>query len=783
MKRIMKTLLLFLILLPIAFSSVDAQLQSDVSDSVWAIVMPMSASHDIDMGQALLGTSKDSVIIDIVSNTGSWKFRVDSVYFRGTDAIAFGFVSGLPPYILESGTSRSAELVFKPVRVGIHNAELVIITQADTLIQKITGEGVQPQLQAAADIIDFGLVTLGGSKDTLGAITIKNIGNLPILITGTKHNKPNDVDFTTISGGGSFTLQPDSSHKMDLKFKPSDVGRTSGTLEFYYDGLGSPAVVSLYGEGVKNLPVIKANIKEINNLVCDNQSTNMVEISNIGNSILEITGINFNGINKSDFEINETFPVDIAPDSSKIINFNFKTSSIGEKSAIMEIKRIADPDSIYTLDIIARKDSISIYSNDSIINFGVFCPNTLRDTLITIKNTGNLPTSCDISTTSNLLINLNHISIDSNKSLQIPVRFNGIAQNGKFNEEITVTDSICNRIVKINITGEISTPAIQADNISIKAKVGWYRESQLIIKNISGWDVTIANAPIINPPFSIVGNPFPMLIPKYSQSAITIRYSPVDNTPLTIQLTFNTEPCNVNYLVDIAGTPYISQVETLIWLPDTTGNIGTTNFCIPLKVLKDTNLVLDVPLSYKAEIRYDASAFLPDNINSIIESGDRVIQLSGDSIRLSGNVTEIGNFCGTVMLANQDRTFLRITKFEWNNPNIERNTKDGSLTVAGLCQRTISKIISFSPLLMEIIPNPSNELSVISYKLSEEGNVKLTLVSCLGQEVAVLVNENQKAGEHSYQLSVMSYQLSSGIYDVVLTANGEVVNCMLRVVK
>ncbi len=37
---------------------------------------------------------------------------------------------------------------------------------------------------------------------------------------------------------------------MNLRFKPSDVGRTSGTLLFYYDGVGSPAMVQLYGEGI-----------------------------------------------------------------------------------------------------------------------------------------------------------------------------------------------------------------------------------------------------------------------------------------------------------------------------------------------------------------------------------------------------------------------------------------------------------------------------------------------------------------------------------------------------
>lgn len=37
---------------------------------------------------------------------------------------------------------------------------------------------------------------------------------------------------------------------MDLRFNPTDVGRTSGLLHFYYNGIGSPATVQLFGEGV-----------------------------------------------------------------------------------------------------------------------------------------------------------------------------------------------------------------------------------------------------------------------------------------------------------------------------------------------------------------------------------------------------------------------------------------------------------------------------------------------------------------------------------------------------
>ncbi|MCO5251976.1 MAG: choice-of-anchor D domain-containing protein [Candidatus Kapabacteria bacterium] len=225
-------------------------LQSDVSDAVFSIVEPKAASRDIDMLQVLVGSLKDSVVSEFIMNTGSWKFRVNSIYIQGADASAFSLVSGFPKYTIESNQSHHAEFRFIPNRVGLHSAEIVIVTQAETIIQNIIGEGVEPKLQIVNSLIDFGTIYVGEMIDTLQAVTVKNIGNAPFEILDTKHNYPNDVDFSTLAGGGNFILQPGEEALMDLRFSANSPGRTSGTLEFHYEGVGSPAVVQLFGEGI-----------------------------------------------------------------------------------------------------------------------------------------------------------------------------------------------------------------------------------------------------------------------------------------------------------------------------------------------------------------------------------------------------------------------------------------------------------------------------------------------------------------------------------------------------
>ena len=235
----------------VRLSAKNEILQQDISDNQFSIVEPNPQSIDIDMQKCLVNHQKDSLITNFISNIGSWKFTVDSIYFQGADASSFQLVSGIPEYSIEAGHSKSAEFRFSPNRVGMHYAEIVIITQAETLRQNIQGEGVEPRLEVVSDIIDFGIVDVGDHKDTIQAITIKNIGSSDLNITNTKHNKPNDVDFSTLSGGGAFSMAPDEEKRMDLRFTPTSKGRTSGTLEFYYDGTGSPAVVQLFGQGQK----------------------------------------------------------------------------------------------------------------------------------------------------------------------------------------------------------------------------------------------------------------------------------------------------------------------------------------------------------------------------------------------------------------------------------------------------------------------------------------------------------------------------------------------------
>ena len=70
--------------------------------------------------------------------------------------------------------------------------------------------------------------------------------------------------------------------------------------------------------------------------------------------------------------------------------------------------------------------------------------------------------------------------------------------------------------------------------------------------------------------------------------------------------------------------------------------------------------------------------------------------------------------------------------------------------------------------LKQNYPNPFNPKTVISFQIPTEGLVNLVVYDVLGNEVAILINEQKSAG--SYDVDLDASQLTSGIYFYKLTA-------------
>jgi len=67
-------------------------------------------------------------------------------------------------------------------------------------------------------------------------------------------------------------------------------------------------------------------------------------------------------------------------------------------------------------------------------------------------------------------------------------------------------------------------------------------------------------------------------------------------------------------------------------------------------------------------------------------------------------------------------------------------------------------------------PNPFNPSTVIKYQIPDAGFVTLKVYDVLGNEVAILVNENKEPGR-KYNITFNASALSSGVYIYQLRVN------------
>lgn len=226
-------------------------LQTDVSDSLWSIAAPAPEAGNINVGQALVRSTKDTIIRNYLKNNGRFTFAVADIRFAGTEADEFSIVAGHPPFDVAPGEIRpNIEIRFRPKATGIRMADvLFILASGDTLRRTILGKGIAGNIDLLTQVIDFETVELGAAKDTLVTLILRNTGAAPVSFSVPVIRLPDATQFSVVNPE-PFTLAPFASLSLTLKFAPTRAVRTTAVLSLPFDGTGSPAEVLLYGEGV-----------------------------------------------------------------------------------------------------------------------------------------------------------------------------------------------------------------------------------------------------------------------------------------------------------------------------------------------------------------------------------------------------------------------------------------------------------------------------------------------------------------------------------------------------
>ena len=223
-----------------------------IGTGVLGIVNLSITPASVDFGSVILGQTSDQTIT-ITNQTSSTVTLTGSV---GVPSAPFFLVSGLGAFSLSPGQSMSVKLRFLPIIAGPASENLLITHNATNLgspqTVSLSGQGVAPTTSIKISIsptsVEFGNVPLGQSPDQ--TITITNQADSNGTLAGSIGAL--SAPFSVVSGAGAFSLSPNESKTIMVRFSPTSEGASSGNLSIVHNATNqtNPIDVPLSGEGV-----------------------------------------------------------------------------------------------------------------------------------------------------------------------------------------------------------------------------------------------------------------------------------------------------------------------------------------------------------------------------------------------------------------------------------------------------------------------------------------------------------------------------------------------------
>lgn len=403
-------------------------LQEDISDSVWAILKPLSVAKDVQMGEVLVDkpfamppfrSYRDSSVVAVIRNTGTTILPIDAITFDGIARGDFSVVGNLPPFTIAAGGSAEVEFRFRPSAVITRTAQMIIRSLGDTLrtaakaIPTISGIGID--FSVAGDSLNFGSVTVDALVSLPDRFILKYIPSTfmgkPLVIDSVRILRPDGTPydagtapFSQVDGNAKgFTTN--GSQSLSFAFQPKAIGQVAARVAFYYkspSGAGSPVYGFLYGTGILNAPrltatelqsILRCETRITATLVVQNTGTKPLVITNVLSSIAGVSVVRFPkaiDVGKQDsiglsMDINTTSPLASSTRGSIIV---ISTGANADVSA--------DANGRTFLSVSVQRLFYDFTLSENPVQFGLVATSTatlgqpVRKQL-TLRNTGTLP--------------------------------------------------------------------------------------------------------------------------------------------------------------------------------------------------------------------------------------------------------------------------------------------------------------------------------------------------------------------------------------------------------
>ncbi len=274
----------------------------------------------------------------ILSNVGSSALPITSVVLNGANPGDFTLSHNCPAS-LAAGKSCTLTVRFRPTTTGTRTSQVNI--NAGKAVVALTGNGILGLLSVSPASLAFSSplnVTTAAQ-----AVTVQNTGTAPLTISTVPLGGANSGQFARTHNCPAV-LPVNGTCTVNVTFRPTAVSPNpkSATLTV---NVAAPAVdVSVTLGGTVLLPVLTVSPAPPASLAFGSRSlgagptpAQQVIVTNTGTAPLSINSTLLGGANPGQFARNPTCVGPLAPTQSCTINVTFDPTTVGAKSAVLNV--------------------------------------------------------------------------------------------------------------------------------------------------------------------------------------------------------------------------------------------------------------------------------------------------------------------------------------------------------------------------------------------------------------------------------------------------------------
>ena len=506
-----------------------------------------------------------------------------------------------------------------------------------------------PTIAVQEQSINFGTIDAGQTGEQ--TITIKNTGTGPLEITGIQ----SDVSGLTFEPS-MFTLDPDSSKTVTIRFPSSTVGEFSGNITISSNDPDRATQTLSVSVIVQPPPVPAISVQQtavdFGTIDAGQTGQQTITVRNTGTAPLEITSIQSN-VSGLTFEPSM---FTLAPNGSRTVTVKFPSSTEGTFSGNITISS-NDPDratQTLSVSIIVQPPPVPVIAvQQTAVNFGtVEFAQTVQQT-ITIQNTGTalLEITGIESDVSGLTFDTMMFTLEPNGSQTVTVTFPS-STAGTFSGNITISSNDPDRATQtLSVSVIVQPPPVPVLAVQETAvDFGTVEVAQTVQKAITITNAGTASLEITGIESDVSGLTFDTtmftLEPEGSQTVTIAFPSSTEGTFSGSINILSNDPDRAKHTLTISGIVQAAPVPAIA-VQESAIDFGTVAFAQTVQKTITVTNTGTAPLEITS-IESDVSGLTFDTMMFTVEPN------SSQTVTVTFPSSMEGTFSGSITISSND---------------------------------------------------------------------------------------------------------------------------------